>query len=102
MSKKNYYQVMWLSSDPSEKEIKTAYRRLARKYHPDISKEAQAEEKFKELGEAYDVLKDPEKRKLYDTYGENSNQAQQQGPFKEGASSQHHRYQGFNFDDDIF
>lgn len=69
MSQKDYYGIMNVKRDASEKEIKTAYRRLARKYHPDLNKEPGAEEKFKELGEAYDVLKDPEKRKLYDQYG---------------------------------
>lgn len=69
MSYKDYYQVMGLNRDADPKEVKMAYRRLARKYHPDISKEANAEEKFKELGEAYEVLKDPEKRKIYDQYG---------------------------------
>ncbi len=69
MNYKDYYKVMGLERNATEKEIKTAYRRLARKYHPDLNKEAGAEEKFKELGEAYEVLKDPEKRKLYDQYG---------------------------------
>lgn len=69
MSQKDYYAVMGISRGASEKEIKTAYRRLARKYHPDLNKAPDAEEKFKELGEAYDVLKDPQKRKLYDQYG---------------------------------
>lgn len=69
MSQKDYYSIMGLKRDATEKEIKTAYRRLARKYHPDLNKEPNAEEKFKELGEAYEVLKDPEKRKVYDQYG---------------------------------
>lgn len=65
---KDYYKIMGLTQDASEKDIKTAYRKLARKYHPDISKEAKAEERFKEMGEAYEVLKDPEKRAQYDQY----------------------------------
>ncbi len=69
MKPKDYYQVMGLKREASEQEIKIAYRRLARKYHPDLNKEAGAEEKFKELGEAYEILKDPEKRKIYDQYG---------------------------------
>lgn len=69
MQKKDYYKVMGVAKDASEKEIKLAYRRLARKYHPDLNKDSKAEENFKELGEAYEVLKDPEKRKQYDQYG---------------------------------
>lgn len=68
MNNKDYYKVMGVSRDATEKDIKLAYRRLARKYHPDISKEENAEERFKEVGEAYEVLKDPEKRKVYDQY----------------------------------
>lgn len=70
MNYKDYYKVMGLSKDASEKDVKMAYRKLARKYHPDISKEPNAEEKFKELGEAYEVLKDPAKRKTYDQYAQ--------------------------------
>lgn len=66
MEFKDYYDIMGLAQDASQDEIKRAYRRLARKYHPDVSKEADAEVKFKELGEAYEVLKDPEKRAAYD------------------------------------
>ena len=69
MDYKDYYKVMGLTREAEAKDIKTAYRKLARKYHPDLNKEAGAEEKFKELGEAYEVLKDPEKRKVYDQYG---------------------------------
>ncbi len=76
MDYKDYYKVMGVNRDASAKDIKTAYRRLARKYHPDISKEPQAEEKFKEVGEAYEVLKDPEKRKVYDQYGRDWEQGQ--------------------------
>jgi len=76
MDYKDYYKVMGVSRDASAKDIKTAYRRLARKYHPDISKEPKAEEKFKEVGEAYEVLKDPEKRKVYDQYGKDWEQGQ--------------------------
>jgi curved DNA-binding protein len=68
MNHKDYYKVMGVSSDATDKDIKLAYRRLARKYHPDISKEKDAEDHFKEVGEAYEVLKDPQKRKVYDQY----------------------------------
>lgn len=66
---KDYYKVMGLSRDATPKDIKMAYRKLARKYHPDLNKEPGAESQFKELGEAYEVLKDPEKRKIYDQHG---------------------------------
>lgn len=62
----DYYEVMGLKPDATPEDIKKAYRRLARKYHPDVSKEPEAEEKFKQLGEAYEVLKDPDKRAEYD------------------------------------
>lgn len=71
MDENDYYQIMGISRNANEKDIKMAYRRLARKYHPDLNKEPDAESKFKELGEAYEVLKDPEKRKIYDQYGKN-------------------------------
>lgn len=68
MNYKDYYKIMGVSENADAKEIKMAYRRLARRYHPDINKEPNSEEKFKELGEAYEVLKDPKKRKVYDQY----------------------------------
>ena len=71
MEYKDYYKILGVERDAKEAEIKTAYRRLARKYHPDVSKEAKAEEKFKEVGEAYEVLKDTEKRQAYDQLGAN-------------------------------
>jgi curved DNA-binding protein len=71
MDFKDYYNIMGLERDASQDEIKRAYRKLARKYHPDVSKEADAEVLFKELGEAYAVLKDPEKRAAYDELGAN-------------------------------
>jgi curved DNA-binding protein len=68
---KDYYQIMGVARDASQDEIKRAYRRLARKFHPDVSKEANAEDKFKELQEAYEVLKDPQRRAAYDQLGSN-------------------------------
>jgi len=67
---KNYYEVLGVPRTASEDELKRAYRKLARKYHPDVSKEADAEQHFKDLNEANEVLKDPKKRELYDRYGE--------------------------------
>jgi len=66
---KDYYKVMGVARDASADDIKRAYRKLARKYHPDVSKEKDAEERFKEIGEAYEVLRDPEKRAAYDGLG---------------------------------
>ncbi len=67
---RDYYQVLGVGRDCTQEEIKQAYRRLARRYHPDVCKEEGAEERFKEIGTAYAVLSDPEKRRRYDMYGE--------------------------------
>lgn len=67
----DYYKTLGVKRDAAQDEIQRAYRKLARKYHPDLNKDAGAEAKFKQLGEAYEVLKDPEKRKRYDQLGEN-------------------------------
>jgi curved DNA-binding protein len=69
MKYKDYYKTLGIARDAKPEEIKKAYRRLARKYHPDVSKETGAEEKFKEVNEANDVLSDPEKRSAYDQLG---------------------------------
>lgn len=71
MEFKDYYKIMEVARDATQDEIKRSYRKLARKYHPDVSKEADAEARFKELGEAYEVLKDTEKRAAYDQLGAN-------------------------------
>ncbi len=71
MEFKDYYSILGVSREASEDEIKRSYRKLARKYHPDVSKEPHAEERFKEVQEAYEVLKDPKKRGAYDQLGAN-------------------------------
>lgn len=71
MDFKDYYDLLGLTKTATQNEIKRAYKKLARKYHPDVSKEADAEARFKELNEAYQVLKDPEKRAAYDQLGKN-------------------------------
>jgi len=80
MDYKDYYQIMGVARDASQEDIKRAYRRLARKFHPDVSKEANAEARFKEVQEAYEVLKDPEKRVAYDQLGSNWRSGQEFRP----------------------
>jgi len=80
MEYRDYYQIMGMARTATADEIKKAYRRLARKYHPDVSKEKDAEKKFKEVQEAYEVLKDPEKRAAYDQLGSDYKQGQQFRP----------------------
>ena len=69
MNKRDYYEVLGVSKTATDAEIKSAFRKLAKKYHPDVSKEPDAEEKFKECQEAYAVLSDPQKRRQYDQFG---------------------------------
>ncbi len=80
MEFKDYYKVMGVARDATEAQIKQAYRKLARKYHPDVSKEKDAEARFKEVGEAYEVLKSPEKRAAYDQLGRNYTAGQEFRP----------------------
>lgn len=89
---KDYYSLLGVGRNASEKDIKTAYRKLARKYHPDVNPgDATAEEKFKQISEAYDVLSDPGKKKKYDQFGhlgENWRHAEDYGGFGGGAGGQ--------------
>jgi curved DNA-binding protein len=76
---RDYYATLGVKKDASQEEIQKAYRKLARKFHPDVNKDAAAEGRFKDIGEAYEVLKDPEKRKKYDQFGSAWNTARQTG-----------------------
>lgn len=76
----DYYETLGVKRDASAEEIQKAFRKLARKYHPDINKSAEAEQKFKEINEAYEVLRDPEKRKRYDALGANYRDGQEFRP----------------------
>lgn len=92
-SSQNYYDILGVSKTATDAEIKSAFRKLAKKYHPDINKEPGAEQKFKKIGEAYAVLSDPEKRKQYDQFGHEAyTQGAAQGGFGGG-------FGGFSADD---
>ena len=90
MEFKEYYQILGVSRDATQEDIQKAYRKLARKYHPDVNQEAGAEARFKEFGEAHDVLKDPAKRAKYDRYGAAWKAAEQGGQAPPG-------FEGFRF-----
>ncbi|NNM82370.1 MAG: DnaJ domain-containing protein [Burkholderiales bacterium] len=76
MEFRNYYEILGVRKDASQDEIKKAFRKLARRYHPDVSREADAERRMKEINEAYTVLSDPEKRAAYDRIGQGYRQGQ--------------------------
>src|ERR1700712_5529999 len=80
MQYKDYYQILGVARDAEAEKIKRAYRKLARKFHPDVSKEKNAEERFKEVAEAYEVLRDTEKRAAYDQLGRDYKGGQQFRP----------------------
>jgi molecular chaperone DnaJ len=96
--KKDYYEILGLSKNASSEEIKKAYRKLSKKYHPDICKEKNAAEKFKEVQEAYQILNDPQKKNNYDRFGHSD--------FNSNNNGFHQGFQGFDGNDfnfsDIF
>lgn len=96
MNNKDYYATLGVSKDASADEIKSAYRKLAKKYHPDISKEPDAEAKFKEVQEAYSILGDETKRRQYDQFGSAAFQNGSAGPSSYGGYSS-----GFSGFDDV-
>jgi curved DNA-binding protein len=80
LSYTDYYEVLGVPRDADQDAIRGAYRRLARQYHPDLNSDADAEERFKELGEAYEVLSDPDKRQRYDRLGANWREVEREAP----------------------
>ena len=80
LSYTDYYEVLGVPHDADQDAIRRAYRKLARKYHPDLNSDADAEDRFKELGEAYEVLSDPEKRERYDRLGANWRETEREAP----------------------
>jgi curved DNA-binding protein len=88
---KDYYNALGVARDASQKDIQRAYRKLARKYHPDLNKDPGAEQKFKEVSEAYEVLKDPEKRQKYDQLGSGWREGQDFHP-PPGWENVHYQY----------
>src|ERR1700754_5292267 len=82
---RDYYEVLGVSRDAGPEELQQAFRRLARANHPDVSKDPAAEERFKEINEAYSVLSDPEKRKRYDRVGEDWNRVPEDWEERVGA-----------------
>ena len=95
MAKRDYYEVLGVDKNASEKDIKLAFRRLAKKYHPDVNKTPEAEEKFKEAQEAYAVLSDENRRKQYDQFGHAAFEQGGPGGFNGGGFD----FSGFDFSD---
>ena len=110
MEVKDYYRILGVDKSATQDQIKSAYRKLAMKYHPDKTKgDPKSEEKFKEVNESYEVLKDPEKKKIYNRYGENLKyyeQSGQQGDFDwsqfTGGSGSNYSYSTGDFDSSGF
>lgn len=107
MEYKDYYAILGLKKTATQEEIKKAYRALARKYHPDINKGEEAERRFKEIGEAYEVLRDEKKRAAYDQLGENWNSGPGFQPppgweFRDFTGSRRYSHQSTNGFSDLF
>ena len=97
MKFKDYYQVLGVAATATDAELKSAYRKKARKYHPDVSKEKSAEDRFKDVNEAYDALREPEKRKTYDRiHGSGIKPGDEYNP--QGHAQAHGTGGGFGFD----
>src|SRR5690242_19541458 len=95
MEYRDYYATLGLPRTASQADIKKAFRKLARQHHPDVNKgDAKAEQKFKEVSEANEVLSDPEKRKLYDQLGSNWQQYQNAGAAARGSGARGNPYAG--------
>lgn len=101
MTKRDYYEILGVDKDVDKKNLKSAYRKLALKYHPDKNPSKEAEEKFKEISEAYAVLSDDQKRQMYDQYGHAGidQQFSSEDIFRGADFSDIFRGMGFNFDD---
>jgi len=96
MAKRDYYEILGVSRNATDKEIKSAYRKLARKFHPDVNPgDKAAEEKFKDISEAYEVLMNKDSRNAYDQFGPQWQQAQRAGAASAGG------FDGTNFDFDF-
>jgi curved DNA-binding protein len=94
MEYRDYYKILGIKKNATTDQIKKAYRKLARKYHPDVNSDPDAEKKFKDVGEAYEVLKDPEKRKAYDQFGANWKEGSQQQQYQQQYKQQYQQQGG--------